>query len=127
MRNLRARWPDERVEAAISVLLRTGVITAAGVVLLGGVIYLVRHGADVPQYQQFQSEPPQYRTLKGILTDAYTFRGRTIIQLGLLLLILTPVARVVFSVFAFLLQRDRFYVIVTLIVLAVLLANLFWM
>jgi uncharacterized membrane protein len=41
-------------------------------------------------------------------------------QLGLLLLIATPVARVAFSVFAFALQRDRLYVVVTLAVLGVL-------
>lgn len=127
MRSLRERWTDQRVEEVISVLLRTGVVTAAGVVLLGGIIYLIRHGAGVPQYHQFHGEPPEYVTLTGIFTTALTFRGRAIIQLGMLLLIFTPIARVVFSVFAFLLQRDRFYVIVTLIVLAVLLVNLFWM
>jgi len=126
MINLRERWTDQRVEEVISVLLRTGVVTAASVVLLGGIIYLIRHGASVPHYHQFHGEPPQYRTLKGILTDAFTFRGRAIIQLGLLLLILTPIARVVFSVAAFTLQRDRLYVAVTLIVLIVLLINLLW-
>ena len=46
------------------------------------------------------------------------------IQLGLLVLIATPIARVAFSLVAFALQRDRIYVIVTLIVLAVLLYSL---
>ena len=51
--------------------------------------------------------------------------GRGIIQLGLLLLIATPVARVVFSVIGFVRQRDFVYVVLTLIVLAVLLYSLF--
>jgi uncharacterized membrane protein len=64
------------------------------------------------------------RTFSGILADATAFRGRGIIQLGLLLLIATPVARVAFSVVAFALERERLYVIVTLAVLAVLLFSL---
>jgi len=47
-----------------------------------------------------------------------------LIQLGLLLLIATPVARVAFSVVAFAMQRDRLYVAVALIVLAVLMYSL---
>lgn len=47
-----------------------------------------------------------------------------LMQLGLLLLIPTPVARVVFSVAASALQRDRLYAVVTLLVLGVLLCNL---
>jgi uncharacterized membrane protein len=41
-------------------------------------------------------------------------------QLGLFLLIATPVARVVFSLLAFAIQRDHLYVGITLVVLAVL-------
>jgi len=42
----------------------------------------------------------------------------------MLLLILTPVARVGFSVVAFVVERDRMYVAMTLVVLAVLLYSL---
>jgi uncharacterized membrane protein len=56
--------------------------------------------------------------------DALAMRGRGIIQLGLLLLIATPVARVAISVVAFAVQRDRLYVAITLLVLAILLCSL---
>ncbi len=46
------------------------------------------------------------------------------IQLGLLLLIATPIARVAFSVVGFAIERDRMYVVFTLIVLAILLYSL---
>jgi len=69
-------------------------------------------------------EPTDLRTLSGIVRDALALRGRGIIQLGLLLLIATPVARVAFSVAAFAIQRDRLYVVVTLMVLAILLYSL---
>jgi len=52
--------------------------------------------------------------------EARSFSGRGIIQLGLLLLVATPVARVSFSVAALALRRDWTYVAITLIVLAAL-------
>jgi len=117
-------WTDQRVEAILGNLLRAGVLIAAAVVVLGGVIYLLRHGSTLPDYRAFRGEPTDLRTFSGILADAAAFRGRGIIQLGLLLLIATPVARVAFSVVAFALERERLYVIVTLTVLAVLLFSL---
>ncbi len=64
------------------------------------------------------------RSIAGIISDALAVRSGGIIQLGLLLLIATPIVRVAFAVVAFALQRDRVYVIVTLIVLGVLLFSL---
>ena len=100
-------------------------IFAAGVVAVGGVLYLIRYGGAAPNYQVFHGEPTNLRGLAGILTDVVTLHRRALIQLGLLLLIATPIARVVFSVFAFAKQRDYTYVIVTLIVLGVLMYSLF--
>ena len=56
--------------------------------------------------------------------SAFHLQSRGMIQLGLLLLIATPVARVVFAVIGFYLERDRMYTIVSLIVLAVLVFSL---
>ncbi|HQT96937.1 MAG TPA: DUF1634 domain-containing protein [Thermodesulfobacteriota bacterium] len=117
-------WTDERVERVIGALLRWGVILAAGVVLAGGAMYLVRHGATMPDYRVFSGEPSDLRNVSGIVAGAVSWHSRGLIQFGLLLLILVPVARVAFSVVAFALQRDRIYVVVTLIVLAVLLYGL---
>lgn len=117
-------WTDEQVERIVGTLLRSGVIIAALVVLVGGILYLIRYGATSPDYRVFRGEPANLRSVSGIVRGALSFRSRGVIQLGLLLLIATPVARVIFSVFAFALQRDRIYVIVTLIVLAVLIYSL---
>jgi uncharacterized membrane protein len=117
-------WTDQYVEEWIGNLLRVGVTLAATVVLFGGTVYLVRHGLASPQYHVFVGEPTDLCTLSGIVKDAHAFRGGGLIQLGLLLLIATPVARVAFSVAAFALQGDRLYVVVTLIVLAVLIYSL---
>ncbi len=123
MANTPNRWTDQRVETIIANLLRAGVILAASVVTLGGVIFLVRHGREIPHYAVFAGEPADLRSMRGIL-GAISFHGRDIIQLGLLILIFTPVARVAFSVAAFALGRDRLYVGLTLAVLAILVFSL---
>jgi uncharacterized membrane protein len=104
----------------MAVLLRSGVLLSAGLVFIGGIIFLVRHPMPVTNYRVFQGEPQELRTIPGILREAAQLRGRGLIQLGLLLLIATPVARVLFSVFAFLYEKDWTYVAVTLTVLAIL-------
>jgi uncharacterized membrane protein len=117
-------WTDQRVETIVAGLLRAGVLLAAAVVALGGVIFLVRHGRAMPQYARFVGEPFEMRIVSGIIRGTVSFHGRNIIQLGLLILIATPVVRVAFSVIAFALEHDRLYVGITLIVFAVLLFSL---
>jgi uncharacterized membrane protein len=125
MKSGRSAWSDRRVEEVISRLLLIGVGTAALVVFLGGLLFLFRHGQEMPRLAKFHGEPAELRTLGGLLRAVSGLEARAVIQLGLGLLVATPVARVVFSLFAFLRQRDGLYVIVTSIVLAVLLFGLF--
>jgi uncharacterized membrane protein len=117
-------WSDTMVDLVVGNLLRGGVLLASGVVLLGGVLYLIQEGGQVPAIREFHGQPPELRSVSGIVQDALSGDGKGVIQLGLLLLIATPVARVVFSVVAFAVQRDATYVVVTLVVLAVLLFSL---
>jgi len=115
---------DKRVDEIIGVLLRTGVILAAAVVFTGGIFYLARNGSSPAHYAVFRGEPSDLNHVVGILRDAFARHPRGIIQLGILLLIATPVARVIFTVFAFAHERDWTYVVITLIVLALLLYSL---
>jgi uncharacterized membrane protein len=123
--HLRKHWDDERVEQVMGNLLRGGVIVAATVVFVGGFFYLWHNGSALPHYRVFRGEPADLRTISGIVAGAIELGSRALIQLGLLLLVATPVARVVFSVFAFARERDRTYVALTSIVLAVLFYSLF--
>lgn len=120
----RRKWDDQQVEVIIANLLRAGVILAALIVLGGGIFFLIRHGYDIPQYRKFQGESQAWSTLHGLFSTQTFQRSRGIIMLGLLTLILTPVARVAFSLFAFALERDWLYVGVTAIVLGLLLYSL---
>jgi|HubBroStandDraft_3_1064219.scaffolds.fasta_scaffold126134_2 uncharacterized membrane protein len=118
-------WNDFRIEIIVGTLLRTGVIIAASVVLFGAVLYLTRHGHEIPNYASFHGEPESLKSPVEIFQGVMHMSARAIIQLGLLLLIATPVARVLFSAIAFALERDPMYVVITLIVLAILLFSLF--
>jgi uncharacterized membrane protein len=118
-------WGDRRMEMIIGILLRLGVMVAGAVVFFGAIVYLIRNGAaPLPDYKSFHGETLQLSTVEGILAGVRQFRGRAIIQLGVLLLIATPVARVVFSAFAFAFEKDKLYVCITLFVLAILLFSL---
>ena len=118
-------WDDFRIEIIVGHLLRTGVILAASVVLIGGVLYLSRHGHEVPHYAAFHGEPESLKGPIDIFQGVMQLSGSAIIQLGLLLLIATPVARVLFSAIAFAIERDGMYVVITLMVLVILLLSLF--
>ncbi len=117
---------DRDVEKIVGQLLRFGVITASLVVLLGGILFLVQNGAGTrPDYHIFKGEQDSYITFEGIFTGLFTFKPMAIIQFGVLLLIITPIMRIVFSLFAFVLEKDKLYVIITLIVLGIILASTF--
>jgi uncharacterized membrane protein len=111
---------DRRLELIISVLLRTGVIISAAVVLLGGACYLSKHGHEQPEYRVFHGTASTYRTISRVTRAAGRSDCQAVIQLGLVLLILTPVARVAFSLVGFGLERDGTYTVLTSIVLAIL-------
>jgi uncharacterized membrane protein len=115
---------EEQLDRTIGVVLRVGVMTAASVVLGGGVWYLARFGMEIPDYRAFHGEPQDLRSVAGVWKGVMAMQPRSVIQLGLLLLVATPIARVGLSVFAFAAQRDRTYVAITLIVLAVLVGSL---
>jgi uncharacterized membrane protein len=117
-------WRDRRMEVILGNLLRSGVIFSALVVLLGASIYLSRHWSERADYKIFRGEPSDYRTIPGVIQSVRGGHGRGWIQLGLLLLIATPIARVAFSIVGFSIERDRLYVLFTCIVLAILLYSL---
>ncbi|OJW81801.1 MAG: hypothetical protein BGO69_14960 [Bacteroidetes bacterium 46-16] len=116
---------DQDIESIMGSLLRVGVLVSAGIVLIGGVLYIIQHGSAHPHYKTFRGEPSDLKGIKQIVTGVTEFHSRAVIQLGLLILIATPVARVLFSVFGFLLEEDYLYVIITLIVLAIIAFSLF--
>lgn len=111
---------DRRLEMFIGNLLRAGVLLAAAVVLAGGGLFLVQSHSQKASFHTFVTEGNDLRNVGGIIHSAAHLNSEGLIQLGLVLLIATPVARVVLAGVGFYLERDRMYTVVCLIVLAVL-------
>jgi uncharacterized membrane protein len=116
---------DYDMESVMGTLLITGVIISAALVVFGGIIYLYQNGFSYPHFKTFRSEPSSLRSVKQIIKGAGQLDSLSIIQLGLLLLIATPVSRVIFSIIGFLFEKDYLYVIISLIVLIILAYSIF--
>ena len=109
---------EQQLEYWLSNILKSGVLISSTIVLIGGILYLIRHGAEPANYHIFQGEPALFRSPAGVVTSIFSGYRRGIIQLGILVLIATPILRVAFSVLAFIRQRDFNYIILTLLVLS---------
>lgn len=120
----RPKINDHDIERMVSILLRMGVTIAGIVVLGGGIFYLFRHGAAPADHHTFHGQPEIDRVIPEIFAGALALRPRSIIQLGVIALIATPILRVALAFVGFTLERDRTYAIITLIVFCVLLGSL---
>ena len=113
---------ERRLAREVGGILRLGVIVSSAVIVLGLVPFLAREGARHADYHVFRGEPAAFRTLSGAIRDAAQADPRGIMQLGVLLLVATPFARVALCIVEFARGRDRLYVGVALLVLLAL----FW-
>lgn len=109
------------LEQIIGRVLQAGVAIAAIVVLAGAAMLLASHGGTLPNFRMFAGEPASLRSLGGITRGAAALDANAVVQLGLVLLIATPIVRVLLTLVGFAMQRDRLYVVLTAVVLGVLL------
>ena len=112
---------EHGLEMAMGRMLQIGVTIAALVVLFGGVMYLAQNGGSLRDYKHFHAATPATSTIGGIVASAAHLDPRGIMGFGLLLLIATPVCRVIFGVVGFALLRDKLYTVISIVVLCVLL------
>ena len=118
------RTTDDAMEGVMSRILLVGVVVAAALVATGGVVYLLRVGRQTPHYGTFSIAARSLRDPATIVRDAFRGQSTALIELGLIVLVLTPVARVAFALLAFLRLRDRLYVAFSAVVLTVLIFSL---
>jgi uncharacterized membrane protein len=116
-----AAMDDARMEIIMGRLLQVGVLLAASVVLVGGVMYVIAHAGEDSNYRVFLAKPAALRHPAAMLKAIGRRDSSAVIVLGILLLVATPICRVIFAVIAFAIERDRLYVAISLTVLAVLL------
>ncbi|WGQ09420.1 DUF1634 domain-containing protein [Pedobacter gandavensis] len=116
---------DYDMEQLIGQVLRYGVLTSGIIAIIGGIWYLIQSGSGIPNYTSFSGEPAGYTSLTGIIKGLAAGSAKEIIQLGVVILIATPILRIVFSLFSFILEKDRLYIVITLIVLLIILFSMF--
>jgi uncharacterized membrane protein len=114
---------DKQLDFTIANMLRWGVTVAAAVVFAGGILSLRNPTAAAPDYSHFHPTP--IPSLFEILHSAAHLDPSSIVQLGILLLIATPVLRVIFCIVGFARQRDKLYVLISSTVLLILIYSLF--
>lgn len=119
-------WNDERMRMIMGSLLRVGVLSSAFLVILGGILFFIEHPSETFNYSVFKGEPDRLKDIHIILKEVIEFKSRAVIQLGLLLLIATPVARVLFSLIGFLIEKDWIYVAITFLVSGILFYSIFF-
>ena len=115
---------DQKLETVIGRMLQAAVLLAALVVFIGGIVYLRQSTGPHPDYTRFHGTSEALRSPVQIVARATHGNAEGLIQLGLLLLIATPVARVVVAAAGFLIERDHLYFWISLAVLAILLYSL---
>jgi len=115
---------DRDIQLFIGSLLRWGVLLSMAVVIFGGIVYLYRHGQTTIDYSKFKGEPSLTSKFVDIIEGVFAFKGRAIIQLGIILLIATPIARVLTSAIGFVAEKDYLYVTITLVVLAIIMFSM---
>lgn len=116
---------DKDVQVILGTLLRVGVIVSTAVVFIGGIIFLTTQANHKISFSEFRPEQTKFSSVAEIIIGLKSFDGLAIIQFGVLLLIFTPIARVVFSIFSFLMEKDYMYVLIGIIVLCVIITSLY--
>ena len=114
------KFKDTDMQAIIGWILRTGVIFSMGIVAIGGVLFVYRHGHSIPDYRTFKAVPYFIHNIE----DIANFKGQAIIQAGIVLLIATPIIRVAFSAIGFILEKDYLYTFITLLVLLIIVVSM---
>jgi uncharacterized membrane protein len=114
------KFKERDMQLLLGNVLRAGTVISVSVVFFGGILYLYRHGHAIANYKTFSGIPDFVQHFPGILYSAFNLKGQAIIQIGIILLIFTPIMRVIFSTIGFLLEKDYLYTGISLLVLFII-------
>lgn len=119
------KFGEKDFQTIIGNLLRYGVWISLSVAFIGGVVYLMHHGNDIEDYSVFKENDRNiFEVIAAVYHGVIQGNGQYLIFVGIILLFLTPVFRVLLSLFSFLLEKDYLYVIITLIVILIIITSI---
>jgi uncharacterized membrane protein len=119
-----AKFKDTDIQSLIGQVLRAGMIISISIVFIGGVFYIYRHGHTIANYRIFTGVPDFVQHTGTLINGVINLKGQAIIQIGIILLIATPILRVIFSAIGFMLEKDYMYVGISLLVLLIIFISL---
>jgi len=114
------KFKDKDMQLLLGQVLRAGTVISISIVFIGGIFYLYRHGNTIADYRTFKGVPDFVQHSSGIFNGIFSLKGQAIIQFGIILLIATPIFRVIFSAIGFVLEKDYLYVGISLLVLLII-------
>jgi uncharacterized membrane protein len=117
-------FKDKDMQAIIGWILRVGIITSMAIVVVGGILYIYHNGYSITDYRAFKKVPDFISDPAGVFDGLLAFNGQAIIQLGIILLIATPVLRVAFAAIGFLVEKDYLYTLISVIVLLIIVGSM---
>ncbi len=119
------KFGEKDFQTIIGNLLRYGVWISLSVAFIGGIVYLMNHGSQIEDYSVFKENDRNiFEVIAAIYDGAIQGDGASLIFTGIILLFLTPVLRVLLSLFSFLLEKDYLYVGITLIVILIIIISI---
>ena len=121
---------DEQLQNQLARVMLSGVLIAAAIMGAGLVWFLVTHEGLPPGDHIFRGEPKYFENPISMIQRALDLgevgHRRSLIMIGVVLLLINPLVRVAFAAFGFAAQKDRLYTLISLLVLAVLVVSFFW-
>ncbi|RXM48862.1 DUF1634 domain-containing protein [Flavobacterium sp. YO12] len=119
------KFGEKDFQTIIGNLLRYGVWISLSVAFIGGIVYLMHHGSDIENYTVFKENDRNiFEVISTVYQGVLQGNGEYLIYFGIILLFLTPVLRVIFSLFSFFLEKDYLYVVITLIVILIIITSI---
>jgi uncharacterized membrane protein len=119
------KFGEKDFQKIVGNLLRYGVWISLSVAFIGGIVYLLHHGNEIENYSVFKENDQNiFEVIAAVYNGVVQGRGESIIFFGIVLLFLTPVFRVLLSLFSFLLEKDYLYVVITTIVIGIIIMSI---
>ncbi len=119
----------ESMNVVIGKVLRYGVLLSGTIIIMGTIGLALSNGAsDTAGFLVYNPTAIPHDGIDvspaGLVSGLASFSAFSWIELGVIVLIATPVSRVLVSVFLFAAERDRLYIVITAVVLALLLFSM---
>ncbi|TDW51850.1 putative membrane protein [Flavobacterium sp. 270] len=119
------KFGEKDFQTIIGNLLRYGVWTSLSVAFIGGIVYLIHNGSQIEDYSVFKENDRNiFEVISTVYNGVIQGNGEYLIFFGIILLFLTPVFRVLLSLFSFLLEKDYLYVVITTIVILIIITSI---